>query len=636
MMSDLDDVVKYCGDSGVFQPDDAMLFYSDTNNFISLGTKNPYSQPVQQLENACESAGFPLSDIRTDENYEPSDVLNYTEELANKIENMVNNKLRLEQEIDEIRLSIKQVEHLKGCDIDFTEISNCEYITPNFGRLPKESYEKLSAYSSNQYAIFFPFTNDDTHYWGAYFTIPEQKDEIDRIFSSLFFERFDIPPISGKPDDYIRSLDEKVKSLEDELKNEQSKLDAFWQKEKEMCCKNYSFLLEMNTYNEIKRFAYKYHKTFILVGWIPADKQKGFAEGLDKIHSIEYTVMDAKDVRNQSPPVIIKNLPFFRRFEFYVKMYGLPCHNEVDPTPFVALTYTLFFGIMFGDVGQGFVVALIGALMWKLKKMEIGKILVPCGIMGMIFGFLYGSVFGFEELLTPVHQKLFGTEGKLIEVMEPDSITLIIYGSVAIGIVTIALAMITNIISSLKRHDMESALFGANGIAGFVLYVSLVAGLICQMLLGIELMTVPYILGLIVLPLILMFMREPFGKLAERKKNWKPQKWGEYFVQSFFELFEICLSYVTNTMSFLRVGAYILVHAGMMLVVFTLAEMVGGAVGYTLILIIGNVIVMALEALLVAIQVLRLDYYEIFSRFYIGEGRPFTPVASRRLRTAHK
>ena len=120
------------------------------------------------------------------------------------------------------------------------------------------------------------------------------------------------------------------------------------------------------------------------------------------------------------------------------------------------------------------------------------------------------------------------------------------------------------------------------------------------------------------------------GRLCEGKKNWQPHSWGEYSVQSFFELFEMCLSYVTNTMSFLRVGAYILVHAGMMLVVFTLADMVGGAVGYTLVVIIGNGIVMALEALLVAIQVLRLDYYEIFSRFYIGEGRPFTPITVRR------
>ena len=310
----------------------------------------------------------------------------------------------------------------------------------------------------------------------------------------------------------------------------------------------------------------------------------------------------------------------------------IPCYNETDPTIFVAITYTIFFGIMFGDMGQGFIVALAGALMYKFKKMEIGKILIPCGIAGMVFGFLYGSVFGFEEVLTPVHQALFGTKGKLIEVMEPDSINLIIYGSVVIGFVTIAFAMITNIFSSLRRRDMESALFGANGVAGFILYVSLVVGLVCQMFLNIPVMNGIYVTGLVIIPLILMFLREPLGKLAEGKKNWQPEKWGDYCVQSFFELFEMCLSYVTNTMSFLRVGAYILVHAGMMLVVFTLAEMVGGTVGYISVVIIGNGIVMALEALLVAIQVLRLDYYEIFSRFYVGDGRPFTPVTAKRLK----
>ena len=85
------------------------------------------------------------------------------------------------------------------------------------------------------------------------------------------------------------------------------------------------------------------------------------------------------------------------------------------------------------------------------------------------------------------------------------------------------------------------------------------------------------------------------------------------------------MSYVTNTMSFLRVGAFVLVHAGMMMVVFVLAETVGG-VGYWPIVVFGNALVMVLEALLVAIQVLRLEYYEMFSRFYSGEGRPYEPV----------
>ena len=633
MMSELDKVVDFCGESEVFQPDDAMSFYSDTKNFLPLSTKNPYSAPMQQLKNSADLAGFKLEYTESEhKSISTDETIEYIAYFVSETESMVNKKLKLEQDIDSCKRTLEQVEHFAGCDIDFSQINDCRFITPNFGRLPKESYDKLSQFSDNQFALFFPFTNDDTHYWGAYFTIPEQKEDIDRIFSSLYFERLEIPPISGTPDDYVKKLEKELEGYENELEGIEKKIDSFWKKEKDKCLMHYSKLEEMDAFNEIKRHVYKYHKNFILVGWIPADKEKYFTKELDKIKSIEYSLSDGKDELKHSPPVMLKNLPFFRLYEFYVKMYGMPCYNETDPTIFVAITYTIFFGIMFGDMGQGFIVALAGALMYKFKKMEIGKILIPCGIAGMVFGFLYGSVFGFEEVLTPVHQALFGTKGKLIEVMEPDSINLIIYGSVVIGFVTIAFAMITNIFSSLRRRDMESALFGANGVAGFILYVSLVVGLVCQMFLNIPVMNGIYVTGLVIIPLILMFLREPLGKLAEGKKNWQPEKWGDYCVQSFFELFEMCLSYVTNTMSFLRVGAYILVHAGMMLVVFTLAEMVGGTVGYISVVIIGNGIVMALEALLVAIQVLRLDYYEIFSRFYVGDGRPFTPVTAKRLK----
>ena len=140
-----------------------------------------------------------------------------------------------------------------------------------------------------------------------------------------------------------------------------------------------------------------------------------------------------------------------------------------------------------------------------------------------------------------------------------------------------------------------------------------------------HIMTLPYILGLVVLPFLLIFFAEPLGDLVNGEKDWQPESWGGYIVENLFESIEVLLGYVTNTMSFLRVGAFVLVHAGMMLVVFVLAETVGGA-GYWIIVVIGNALVMVLEALLVAIQVLRLEYYEMFSRFYSGEGRPFEPV----------
>ena len=209
--------------------------------------------------------------------------------------------------------------------------------------------------------------------------------------------------------------------------------------------------------------------------------------------------------------------------------------------------------------------------------------------------------------------------------MEPATTNTIIYLAVGIGIVLVSLAIILNIIVSFKMRDKENAVFGNNGLAGFVFYVAVVAALISQMMLGVKISNPIYILFLILIPLILIFLKEPLGKLCEGRKEWQPESWGGYCVQNFFELFEVLLSYVTNTMSFLRVGAFVLVHAGMMEVVFTLANMSSGF-GYVAIVIVGNIFVMALEALLVCIQVLRLEFYEMFGRFYKGDGRAFRPV----------
>ena len=132
--------------------------------------------------------------------------------------------------------------------------------------------------------------------------------------------------------------------------------------------------------------------------------------------------------------------------------------------------------------------------------------------------------------------------------------------------------------------------------------------------------------SLLVLPLLLMFLREPLGKLLARDPDWKPERMGEFIIQNFFELFEQLLSYLSNTMSFLRVAAFVLVHAGMMMAVFAIGGMFQ-TVGYTVAVIVGNALVMGMECVLVVIQIMRLEFYEMFSRYYNGDGKPFRPLA---------
>ena len=133
-------------------------------------------------------------------------------------------------------------------------------------------------------------------------------------------------------------------------------------------------------------------------------------------------------------------------------------------------------------------------------------------------------------------------------------------------------------------------------------------------------MPVPLAAVLVGLGLASLLFAEVLAPLVNGEPDWRPAEgWGGYLMQNVFELLESVLSYLSNTISFLRVGAFVIVHASMMMVVFTLA----GEPANLIVVVLGNGVVIALEALLSAIQGIRLEFYEMFSRFYTGGGRKF-------------
>ncbi|MBS7123655.1 MAG: V-type ATP synthase subunit I, partial [Coprobacillus sp.] len=200
----------------------------------------------------------------------------------------------------------------------------------------------------------------------------------------------------------------------------------------------------------------------------------------------------------------------------------------------------------------------------------------------------------------------------------------LLMAAIGLGIVLILISMTFNIVLNFKKKNIGEAILSQNGLCGVTFYVAVI-GAALGMLTGMHFVNIFYILILIVLPLILMFLKEPLIRKLEEHGEMFPNGFGAFFVEGFFELFEVVLSFITNTMSFLRVGGFVLSHAGMMLVVYTLAEMVGGF-GEIIVLILGNIFVMCLEGLIVGIQVLRLEFYEMFSRYYEGNGIPFKTI----------
>lgn len=625
LRSELEKVINICGSSGEFHPDDPLNFYSDTRGFMPVTDKNPYTEPLAEFTETLNIAGIEPEYVDIHNVIDSNEqVIDRIEALNSELERLIAQKAELNQRIDQCKRSIEETSHFVGMEMDFDKIFSCEFIKANFGRLPRDSYRKLENYKDDPYISFFVCTEDETHYWGVYVTPVNNSEDIDRIFSGLYFEHCDIDGFHGTPEQSVKILENHLDALLKDFDVAQSKLDSYCKYNKTDINRYYTKISELELFSGIKKNAMYYHKSFVLVGWVPADIAYELVKKLESIESIECSLTDGKDELKHSPPIKLKNNFFSKPYEFFVDMYGLPCYNEPDPTFFVSLTFTILFGIMFGDVGQGIILSIAGYLMWKLKKMDIGKILIPCGISATLFGFVYGSLFGFEEALDPLYHAI-GMSGKPVPVLE--SATMLVVVAAGIGVFLVLVAMLLNVFSSLKRRDFGRAIFHPSGICGIVFYVSLVAGMLCT-LLGIPVMNIWYVLFLIVVPLIFIYLNEMFSKLINGDKNWKPEKWGEFLVQSFFELFETLLSYVTNTMSYLRIGTFVLVHAGMMLVFFTLASLIGepGSIPYIIMVVFGNAFVIVLEATLVTIQVLRLEYYELFSRFYIGDGRAFKPV----------
>lgn len=633
-MSELDGVTVALGKSGIFHPDNAMSFYSDTSEFTPLNEENPYSEALHALEDTMKSIGrqVDLLGVRTVEKIAPEvrDWRSYVKDLSSSVKKLLEERNECDRQIAEDGREIEKISHFVGLNLNLDELRECRFIKIRFGSLPKESYQKLMEYKKDPYVVFFPGSQDDEHLWGMYCAPVDRIAEVDRIFSGLYFERTHLNRLSGTTESAMTDLLKKREEETQRFSELSRTIDELWEKEKQTVQNVYSWLSEEYVFFNIRRYAARYGDNFILTGWIPADGESDVKSRLDRFESVQCTFDGAEDpnVLMHSPPVRLKNRKLFRPFEYFVGIYGLPSYNEVDPTALVAITYIMLFGIMFADLGQGLCISLVGAFMWKKRGMALGKALIPCGISSSLFGLLFGSVFGFEHALDPLYRGLFGLPGKPVSVMEPQTTNQIIYSAVALGICLVVVAILMNIYSSLRRKKYTEGLFGPNGLAGLIFYCSIVFGFGGQMLFGWKLVSTAYVVCLIVLPVAVMFFRGILGGLAEARSDWRPESWGDFVMQNFFEVFEFLLSFLTNTVSFIRVGAFVLVHAGMMMVVFMLAEMSSG-VGYVLVILCGNVFVIALEGLLVGIQALRLEFYEMFSRFFEGEGRPFTPVVVR-------
>lgn len=592
-----------------------MNVLDNTRDLQPFDQPNPYSDTFKKLETLVQEYGI---DAKSGKKvaFSREAVLALVEKLDGMYRTYEAEAAAYRQEKAENEEIIKQLEPLLDMDVDLSALFGFEFIRIRFGKMPRDSFKKLVTYLDDMEAFFISGLEDRDSIWGVYFVPEPYREKVDRVFASLYFERIIISEkAKGTPREAQKQLMHDNFELQEKINKAEAVYRAYVAEHAEEISYFYQKLSKLHQAFELRRYGAHTKRSFYLVGWADDKTIRQLQTELEHVPEVAVIEEDAQET-HVAPPTKLKNNPLFRPFEFFVKMYGLPSYNEFDPTPIVAITYILMFGIMFGDVGQGLLLAAGGFLIYKFKKMDLAAIIGYAGISSAIFGFCYGSVFGFEDILHPW----------LLHPME--NIMTVLIGAVALGTVVISMSMLLNIIIALKNKDYGRALFGQNGLAGLIFYWAVIAGVVLLFVKGITVFTAVYNLVFIALPLVLIFLREPLSRaIAHKKKLIKGSK-GEFILENFFELFEILLSFVTNTISFVRVGAFALNHVGMMGVVFIFSKMASGAASWVIIAL-GNLLVMGLEGLIVGIQVLRLEYYEIFSRFYSGEGKAFQSTKER-------
>lgn len=419
--------------------------------------------------------------------------------------------------------------------------------------------------------------------------------------------------------------------VSDKIKEKKDELDSMWK------------VVRLHELCESVESYFSYTKnTTLFSGWIPEDDYQTVYDCIFDATKGKCIIesKSAETVERQQVPVSMTSPSFLKPFEHIVNNYGTPEYGSINPTPFTAVAYIIMFMLMFADLGQGFVLLLIGLLgkSWY-KKHPMAKdglisrylcsLLIYLGPASMVGGLLFGSCFGFSwipALWFNYHSVVngHGGEGLIQDVYDILGIT------IKFGIIIIATGLVLNWINLVRKKRYFELIFDKNGLVGGVLYAvgvwfgfGFVAG-------GYkEFPTAPWLIPAVIIPLVLIFLKEPVHFVIQKRKGHKEsvsQLVINTVMESLIEILEIFSGFLANTLSFMRVAGLGIAHVSLMTAFEDMASMTGNIVFYIIIMILGNLLVIVLEGLSAGINSLRLNYYEFFTKYFTGHGFAYSPI----------
>ncbi len=370
---------------------------------------------------------------------------------------------------------------------------------------------------------------------------------------------------------------------------------------------------------------------YCISGWVPREKVEQVRElvrrASDGVGIVEVIDADKDELVKaglDEVPVQLQANAFERPFQMLVTNYSTPSYSEFDPSIFVGITFVIMFGYMFGDIGQGAILALSGLFLRFSKRKflptlrDTGTLLIFCGLSAIFFGFCYGSIFGYENHL--IIKPLW------LSPLQEQDIPRLLLTAVGMGVIFLSVAVIINVINHFLAHKYFAGTFDKFGLLGICFYWGLLA-------IGIQVALTRsfavWQLIFVAVPLLLLFLKEPLHNWFYHRNPLYRSSFMDLFLEGSIELMETLTGYLSGTVSFVRVGAFAISHAALCLAVFAIIGMLKdlsfGTFLSILVAIFGNFLIILFEGMVAAIQCVRLEYYELFSRFFQGGGKAYHP-----------
>ena len=347
------------------------------------------------------------------------------------------------------------------------------------------------------------------------------------------------------------------------------------------------------------------NKVFLLEGWLPADRCAALEKALEPFTCAIETREPTEDEYPQVP-VQLKNNKLTRPLNMVTEMYSLPAYGTLDPNPLMAPFFILFYGIMMADMGYGLLMMIASVIISKKYRPkgtsgELFSLLGLCGISTFIMGALTGGFFGdfLTQLVAIVSP---GTVFALPKLFDPlDDLTMILIGSMALGMVQIVTGMAISLIEKCKRKKFLDAFF--EEITWWIVFI------------GIALLALGKGAAVLYVGCALVLL----GPIVQGKG------WGR-LTGVFGSLYNHVTGYFGDILSYTRLMALMLAGSVIAQVFNMLAAMPGNVIAFIIISMLGNAMNFGLNLLGCYVHDLRLQCLEFFNKFYVDGGKPFRPM----------